>query len=385
MMPSRFLKTAVGVALGVVATLAALEGALRLLPVQEGISAADADDAWPVHHLMPGRSLTWSAQWHLANRTPGRTNNLGYVAPFDYEPGTRMLAVLGDSYVESLMNPYDATLQAQVQQLAGNRMPVYNFGIGGSALPDYLGLAPLVADRFRVEGLVVMIGDGDFIEGFTPRPGHFTWTAAAAASPVTLQPDVRRSPAVKAVRELALFRYVRGNLRMTPETLFKSRPSHEPVAAGCVSSALQPGDADLVRAFVRELPAAYGIEPAAIALVVDSETHRRAMYDAAGRTNTASACTTRDALALEALATEAERAGFAVVRLAPIFDAHYRRTGERVDHSPDDWHWNATGHRLAAARAVDALAAAGKAPVADRERASGVRSATHPPDRAAVN
>jgi hypothetical protein len=389
-MTRRLIRIVAGVTLGVFGTLAALEGALRLLPVQDGIYAADANDEWPVHHLTPGRPFTWSSQWHMAERTTGHINNLGYVAPFDYQPGARTIAVLGDSYVESLMNPYEATLQAHAQALVGDGAAVYNFGISGSALPDYLGLASSVTKRFRVEAMIVVVSEGDFAEGFVPQPGHFNWTSGDAQEPVALRADVRRSAGTKAMRELALFRYVRGNLKVTPSALFKSRPSHGPVATGCQDAQLLPGDEALVGAFVRRLPDAYGIAPEAVALVVDSESSRRALYDRSGRQAASSPCATRDSLALDLLAKQAERAGFNVVRLAPVFDAHYRSTGERVDHSPDDWHWNAVGHRLAAAQAIDALAAAGKVVVTRGEGTDGARRSSGDPlrsrgDRAALN
>jgi hypothetical protein len=286
----------------------------------------------------------------------GRSNTLGYVAPFDYRPGTRMLAVLGDSYVESLMNPYEATLQAEMQKLVGDRTTVYNFGISGSALPDYLGLSDLLTDRFRVEELVIVVTEGDFVDGFMSKPGHFTWTAEEPGSPVALEPDIQRSPLSKAIRELALFRYVRGNLKMTTDTLFKSlRRGAGDAPSDCASGAPAPGDEALVRRFVRELPRAYGIAPANIVLVFDSEQSRRATYQTTARSTTTPDCTTRDARALATLADAAEEAGIQVVRLAPVFEAHFRSTGQRVDHSPDDWHWDATGHRLAASRVVQAL------------------------------
>lgn len=348
----RLVRVLCGFAIGIAVALAALEGLLRLLPIQDGIHAADPDDRWPVHHMDPHADVHWSAGWNLTNPTRSRTNNLGYVAPFDYVSGTRIVAVLGDSYVESLMNPYASTLQAQLERLLGGTIPVYNFGIGGSSLADYLGLAHLLKRGFVVHRLVVVIGEGDFIEGFARQPGHFFWSPDSDGL-VESQPEVVRDALKKWLRGLALFRYVRGNLRLSAKALFKPHPGAD--ASECVATGLLSGDRALIRAFVDTLPNAYGLPPERIVLLFDSESERRAMYDRNPARRNVVACPTRDGRALEFLASEASRAGLQVAHLSPAFRRHFATTGERVDHSPDDWHWNAAAHRMAALAAFSAI------------------------------
>ena len=339
--------------LGIASTLAAAEALLRVLPVQDGVFAAEADPRWPVQHWSPGRNYTWSSGWHFDNVVRGRINDRGYVAPFEYQPGSRIVAVLGDSYIESLMNPYESTLQGRLPTLLEDSPAVYNFGIAGSALADYLGLAPLVSRDFEVEKLIVLVGEGDFVEAFQPPPGHFTWSEAADAPP-RLLPDVRRDALRRFVRSLALVRYVRGNLRMSIAALFKSRPSH--VAPVCIPERLQPDDARRIQSFVDRLPAAWGLQPQDVVLLFDDEGARQRLYGGRSGANPhTAACPTRDGLALAQLATRAREAGMHVVELAPLFEASYRRSGRRVDHSPADWHWNDHGHAVAAQAAAAAL------------------------------
>ena len=59
--------------------------------------------SWPVHTMIPNSQYTYSTGWNLQNIHRGRINNYGYVAPFDYSPGSRQrtVAVFGDSYVEA--------------------------------------------------------------------------------------------------------------------------------------------------------------------------------------------------------------------------------------------------------------------------------------------
>lgn len=343
------------VLLGIVATLAAAEMLLRLLPVQDGVFASEADPRWPVQHWSPDRDYTWSSGWHFSNVVEGRVNGRGYVAPFEYTPGSRVLAVLGDSYIESLMNPYDSTLQGRLPALLPARPTVYNFGIAGSALPDYLGLASLVTRDFKVEKLVVLVGEGDYVEAFQPPPGHFTWGDSPQAPP-RLVPDVRRDALRRFVRSLALVRYIRGNLRITMAALFKSRPSH--VVPTCVPGELQPDDLTRIQSFVDQLPAAWGLQPRDVVLLFDDEDARQNLYGrTAGGAPARGACPTRDGLALAQLADSARSAGLHVVELAPRFAAAYRESGRRLDHSPADWHWNGDGHAVAAQAVAEALAA----------------------------
>ena len=343
------------VLLGIVATLAFAEGLLRLLPVQDGVFAGEADPRWPVQHWAPDRDYTWSSGWHFANRVEGRINGRGYVAPFEYTTGARVVAVLGDSYIESLMNPYGSTLQGRLPALLPGAPTVYNFGIAGSALPDYLGLASLVTRDFEVEKLVVLVGEGDYVEAFQPPPGHFTWGEAPGSAP-RLLPDVRRDALRRFVRSLALVRYVRGNLRLTTAALFKSRPSH--VVSTCEPETLQPGDTPRIQAYVDRLPAAWGLQPRDVVLLFDDESARQQLYGPSPTTpRERASCPTRDSLALGQLATRARAAGMHVVELAPLFEAAWRQSGRRLDHSPLDWHWNADGHAVAARAVAAALSA----------------------------
>src|SRR5205807_1457193 len=94
-----------------------LEAALHLLPVQNGLAGADPTPDWPTHRLRPNVHYTFSDAWDLRNVHRGVTNNMGYVAPFPYRPGSDGIAVVGNSFIEGLMNRYEETLQGQLARL----------------------------------------------------------------------------------------------------------------------------------------------------------------------------------------------------------------------------------------------------------------------------
>ena len=149
MAPTTFVTRALAFMAGIGGALLLLEGTLRLLPVLNGIYAADPRATWPVHTMIPDSQFTYSTGWNLQNIRHGRINNYGYVAPFDYSPGSEgTVAVFGDSYVEGQMNDYADTLQGALNDNLKTRRTVLNFGTAGAEMPDYLGIAPLVRRDF---------------------------------------------------------------------------------------------------------------------------------------------------------------------------------------------------------------------------------------------
>jgi hypothetical protein len=322
---------------GGMAALAVLEVVLQLLPVQRAYGGRpDAD--WPVHHMVPNSQYTFSSGWALENVRHGHVNNLGYAAPFDYESHTSATVVLGDSFVESLMNDYSQSLQGLLPDLLGQPVPVLNFGTSGGDLAHDLGVAGLVGARFKPTAAVILITRGSFIGGFKSDAGFFRWTSGYPAG-VELVPDRYRGW-TELVRRLALVRYVRANLRADLHQLLG--PRARAPRTDCSAVALSAADAALVNLTVGELPLRLHLPPARVVLVFDADRERIYAPDAPEM------CPTRDSQALRLLEERATQSGLGVIDMEPIFRDAYQQTGEHFDYSPVDSHWNGTAHRLAA-------------------------------------
>ncbi len=339
---SATLATVSALAAGVALTLIAFEAVLRLLPVQNGLFAADPDAEWPVHHLVTSSPYTFSDAWDLRNVHHGVTNGMGYVAPFEYPPHIESIVIVGDSFVEGVTNEYSDTLQGQLAVRLADALPVLNFGTSGASLSDYIGLGPMVSKRFRVQWVVILVVAGDFTDAFTPQPGFFLWSVERTP-PVRLIPQTVTGPATKFLRTLALVRYTRGNLKVNLSHLLHSSVTVAPTP--CASQVLQPGDSRLIESYADSLPAAYGVAASHVILIFDGDRHE--LYRSDGG-SASEACPTRDGLARHLLAKTAAARGERVIDMAPIFAAYFRATHQRVDYSPVDWHWNAIGNRLAA-------------------------------------
>ncbi len=341
--------TASALAAGVALTLIAFEAVLRLLPLQNGLFAADPDGEWPVHHLVESSPYTFSDGWDLRNVHHGVTNGMGYVAPFDYPPHIESTVVVGDSFVEGVTNEYGDTLQGQLAVRLAHALPVLNFGTSGASLSDYIGLGPMVSKRFRVQWVVILVVAGDFTDAFTPEPGFFLWDVERTP-PVRLIPQTVIGSATRLLRTLALVRYTKGNLKLNLSHLLHTSVTVEPTP--CTPQVLQPGDSRLIESYADSLPAAYGVAAAHVILIFDADRHE--LYRSKGG-SASEACPTRDGLARRLLAETAAARGERVIDMAPIFAAYFRATHRRVDYSPVDWHWNAIGNRLAASEVARSM------------------------------
>jgi hypothetical protein len=298
--------------------------------------------------MVPNSQYTFSAGWALEYVRHGRANNMGYVAPFDYRPGTSTIVVLGDSFVENLMNDYSESLQGRLPKLLKRPEPVLNFGTSGGNLAHDLGVAGLVGGRFIPTAAVIVITRGSFTGGFNSSPGYFRWVSGVPTA-VELVPERHHGRLIQFVRQLAFVRYARANLRADLGQLLEPRALG--LKAGCVPVALSAADEALVDFTLRDLPLRLRIPPSEIILVFDADRER--IYKPDGPP----ACQTRDALALRLLAQRATASGFGVIDMEPVFRAAFLTTGEHFDYSPVDGHWNSVAHRLVAeavARYLDA-------------------------------
>jgi hypothetical protein len=342
--------------LGICFALGILELTLRFLPVFSGEVAADPDRDWPAHHMIPNSTYVYSAGWNLENVRRGRINNMGYVAPFDYFAGTSGIVVIGDSFIESVMNPYRETLQGALPSFLEEPALVMNFGISGATLAHDIGVAGLVGQRFTPRWAIAVVTHGNFIGGFKPSPGYYHWVLGPHTS-VELTPETKKGFILKFFRGLSLTGYVRANLGADLGRLFRNRNREVPTP--CAPADLTASDKQLIAYFADELPARLKLPSSHIILVFD--TDRDAIY--LGKSALAMGrCVNRDDQARRLLTTVAIRRGINVIDIDPVFRAYFALTGKYLDYSPIDAHWNGAAHILAArevARVINADAHAG--------------------------
>ena len=341
--------------MGALAALVLFEGIFRLLPVSMGLYRTEQFERWPLQGYEPGQPYTYSKGWQMLNVQHGITNNYGHNAPFDYRKGSHPVIAVGDSFVESLMNPYKDTVQGQLDERLGSHELVYELGFSGLSASDYLAMSGLAKQEFAPAAAVFVIVDGDISDSLSARVGTYHFVPQGDSLRLAYLPQQGEGlmkKLRKSIGEVSLYRYVFGNLGFSPRDVFQFGGSRGPSAPH-----RDAGGTELQRKvvdyFLAELPGKLGVPAQCIAFLVDAD--RYAIY------NPPLATVPKDNPAVRRyFLDQAQKLGFAVSDLEPVFRARYARDHVKFDYWPNDRHWNRTGHGVAADEAYRLLYGAAK-------------------------
>ena len=348
----------VSITIGTLIPLGVAEIALRLLPVREGLKAVPVDDSNPIFHFTANRTLTWSRGWNFSIVNRLRVNNRGYVNDQDYASSAKPLfAVVGDSYIEAAMVPYDATMQGRLARLVGPDLRVYSFAASGAPLSQYLVWAKEARTRWKAEALAILVVGNDFdqsLAAYKTGPGFHHYVEDQAGELTLRRFDYRPSWARAVVQRSALLRYLLFNLealdRLNPlweQLPYIAQPARAEDFVGNTSARADHLRLDrskaAIRAFLRDLVSFAGWRPDQVVFALDGLRY---------------ATGNRDVQASYFLQmrkyfmAEARQAGFEVIDMDEHFLAQHP-TEPAAFQFPTDAHWNGRAHGLAA----DAVAA----------------------------
>ena len=330
----------------------AVEIALCVLPIVSGVhrQSPRPGAASSSARLLANHDYTWSMGWDLRHVVKGKTNAMGFIAPYDYVTDRPAIALLGDSFVEAQMLAYDESLAGKLDARLTGGMHAFNFGLSGAALPHYLGMAREMGARFRFEGAVVVVTGYDYEEGFETKEGVYRWGDDPQRELITLVPATERGRLVSVVRELAIVRYVRANLKLSADKVFARHGE-----TACHPRRLSATDTRRLADYVAELPPALHLEPGRIVMVFNSGSNTD-LYDRVDHARARKpACATLDSLALLELRRLARARGMHVIELDALLEPYYREHRRSLDFKPVDSHWNGTATALAAAEIVRLL------------------------------
>lgn len=341
MMARQTIFALITVVLAVFITLLAAEIVLRFLPVREVLRTQEVSAAQPIHKFMPDENVRWSRDWNFSIVNSVRVNNDGFVNEQDYpafDPRPQ-LAVIGDSYVESLMVPYAQTLHGRLATASEDNYIVYSYGASGAPLSQYLAYAKYAQERYGRGAMVFVIVGNDFDESLRarhPQPTFHQFVKGVDGGLVLAGPEGYKPRAWKSfVMKSALVRYVYLNLGVAG---WGAKPEGA-VAGNTAAAADEARLSDsraAVDAFFALLPDYAQIPPAAILFVVDAD--RAAIYDRARAQPESYFAVMRTYFMAAARAQ-----GYGVVDMADGFAAEYAKDGKRFEF-PSDGHWNGDGH-----------------------------------------
>lgn len=156
------------VLISILVTVAIFEIIFRFLPVKDGSSYQEINDNQSITRYEPNKKYTWSQKWNFQNVNKGRINNEGFVNDQDYivKRDKPLVSVIGDSYIEARMVPYEETLQGRLAKEEATHYNVYSFATDGSPLSNYLTYAKHVSEKYKTDKIIFFIVGNDFVNSF---------------------------------------------------------------------------------------------------------------------------------------------------------------------------------------------------------------------------
>lgn len=335
---------------GFALVLALAELVFRFLPVMSAMRPDPVTESSPVYRYRPDQSFVFSRDWNLDMVNRGRVNNAGFINDQDYRPtGQPLLAIIGDSFIEAFMVPYENTVQGRLARALGSRARVYSFAASGAPLSQYLIWARLAVREYGAQALVINVVGNDFDEShihYVQSPGFWVYAPRTDGQLHMQLLELRRGFARSLLAHSFFGRYLFINLHLKEYTNLRrihGRTGGEQVRfAGFTSADANPsriGDSLAVMdAFFRDLPDYAGLPPDRIAFTTDGFRYPNAAEDGKG--------TYFDQMR-NAFQQRARSRGYEVLDLDRWFFADFRQFGERFEY-PHDGHWNDRGHAIAA-------------------------------------
>ncbi len=329
---------------------------LRLVPVSTATMKDYHFDpdllTYPAHH-----EWTVSTGWDLKNPQRLRSNNWGFAARRDFEPGRGALVLIGDSYVESSMLDAGQRPGPQLERALGGMRPVYAMGSPGTALLDYAQRVRFASQRFGASDFVIWLERGDARQALCGSGN----VHSRCLDRVTLEPRIERMPsptwARRVARHVALAQYFAGQLgfradHFVDQVLTRTTPTPP-------GGAVEPGNPTRrplsERAIARERVV---IDAAVEQFFREAQpylTGRTIFVVDADRSGASISPSSHDPYQRAYLVDRLTARGVEVVDLEPIYRQHALLSPLSLEVGPYDGHLNGLGVELVVGAVATAL------------------------------
>jgi hypothetical protein len=338
---------------GLAIPLVIAEIGLRLLPVSTATGWMSVNRDNPIVRFTPNKQFTFSKGWQFTIVNRGWINNYGFVNDQDYatdnEPGPVVL--IGDSYIEARIVPYEQTVQGRMAKQLKGRTHVYSMGVSGAQLAQYLAFAQYAWNEFQPRALVFVIVGNDFDESlmkYGEEPGLHQFQEDQDNHDLRLvRTDYQPSYTTRLFSHSAVARYFWKTVGIghVSEAISRTLGNEVQYVGNTAAYASDDRITDsrrVVDRFLSELPRCVRLDKSRILFVVDAmRPHIYADSDL-GR-----AKGSYFDLMRQYFLEQAKEHGYEAIDMQPIFIARHRRDGSRFEFAIDG-HWNALGHQEAA-------------------------------------
>lgn len=276
----------------------------------------------------------------------------------DRVPGVTRIAVVGDSFVESLQVPHDRSFGDRLPEILGEagQTEIYRFAISGAPMSQYLHMIDREVGPYRPDWIVVLLVHNDFDESFRFKAGRYTSSfrklevrdgrVVREIPPRTLRPG-----AAEWLRRTATARFLFYRWQVRPQILVDllapAANADDRIAANVRIGEVLSAEPDVRAAADYVLGRIAGhAKSLGAQLLVAVDGDRQAIYE--GRASS-------EALILNRIAGEAAaRHGIKFLDLHPVFAADWQ-ANRRSFQFESDYHWNEQGQAVVARAVADAL------------------------------
>ena len=335
-----------------VATFLCLEIIFRFLPTAQLFEREKVNEQNRLLRYKPNQEITYSLGTSFYSVVNKSTNNLGFVADYDYSLTPKPdIVLVGDSFVEALQVDFYKSVTGLLASQSNNK--VFSFGFSGAALSQYLAYAQYAKEKFAPRTFVFVIVGNDFDESsclIIRNPGHHCFDENQNN---ILNPYGEISFIKKFARWSAFIRYLVLNAHIDPRNFkfqlsFKKndtphKKNDTPQFVANTSSVVSEQRVNLskeaVDLFLSKLK--HIIDPKNAYFILDSNRQHLYSQKSPG-SNKNYFETMRNYFILSA-----KNSGYNIVDMKPIFENHYRVYGLKFEFKSDN-HWNELGHLLAA-------------------------------------
>lgn len=345
------LMACIAMIIGITFSFILIEGVLWFFPVNESLRTSAVNDANPVIRSDPNRTITWSKFPDFSMVNTVRINNYGFTNNQDYsaEANSPLIAVIGDSYVEALMVPYEYTGFGRMDKYLGENARVYSFGRSGAPLSQYLAYAKWVKENFNPKKMIFVIIGNDFDESLLKykSAGGLHYFKENGENLELIRVDYEPNRLARFITHSKIAMYLLTNIQIQNHlkrlfTRFSATEADTFVGQTSASTAPQrlTDSKKAVDTFFKLLPEATGLPPKDICLVVDGI--RPNLYDPSELAKTTDSYFS---VLREYFIDQAGKDEYSTIDMQPIFIENHKTQGQKFEFEKDG-HWNSHGHDM---------------------------------------
>ena len=328
-----------------------LEVVFRVLPTSDSLRVKPVNMSNPYLRYEGNRNVTKQIGFDFTHVNVKRINNYGFTSKRDFKTnelgGKKVVAVIGDSYVEALQVSDASTFHAKLDS-SFNNIDVYALGVSGSPLSQYIAYKNYLKNTFSPDLYVFLIIENDFHSSLFDAgrgPGYHYFKESGDLVRVDYLP----SKIKQLARKSAFLRYLHLDLKLTVQlgrffqlqsntnNQLQSNANNEKLKRDKINEAGGKKAVDWFLEDIRDLAAE---KP--VIIVLDGD--RRSIY-AGEKKRDSNVMSNRHYQYLFEKAQSIP--SLSVIDLHPVFQSDWAQSNKEFNFKYD-YHWNERGHAVAA-------------------------------------